>query len=100
MHINVGGGWPAETAFDINPQTVQYEEQLGSEAQTTAVLRGTWSGYTVAVKKRVGARASPEDLQELRAELKPLRYAGEAMTKKHKDDAQRGEGRDCGCGWC
>ena len=64
----------ANTAFDINSQTIQFEEQLGSEALATAVLRGTWSGYTVAVKKLVGERVSTSQLEELREELKPLRY--------------------------
>ena len=38
------------------------------------MLRGTWAGYTVAVKKVVGERFRSSDLEALREELNPLKY--------------------------
>ena len=85
----------ANTAFNINSQTIQYEEQLGSEAVNTVVLRGTWAGYTVAVKKVVGERFRTSDLEALREELNPLKYDSGPLVRKagRAEKDQRGEAR-------
>jgi len=65
---------PASTAFDISSHAVQYEEQLGTQAVSTVVLRGLWSGFAIAAKKIVTSTASDHQLRELRTELEPLKY--------------------------